>query len=413
MKGTLTMSSTVERRWPGDPGAQGGKPNRVGFTYRAYLPDEIRTWQPDIGLETALLASDADGACRSLQAHADTIGVLSVPLLRSEAVASSRIEGLAVSHHRLSLAQAKPGADVVANHVVANVRALQTAIELAGRRSRLLPSAILEIHALLLPAEGHSGRFREVQNWIGGRHPNPRGAAFIPPPEDNVPALVKDLCLFIDRDDLPATIQAAIVHAQFETIHPFVDGNGRVGRALIQLVLQRRGVTSGPRPVFPPVSLVIGGSTDAYVAGLTAYRAGDLDAWLRYLCEATITSARLADQLALEVSDLQDHWREQVGRPRRGSATEAVIAALPSEPVIDSASVQRIASCSDRAAKTAVNRLLDGGVIKQIGERQRGRRFEAVGLFALLDDLEHGITGRRRRRNATSPPAHGPASASS
>ena len=396
------VSTFVERRWPGVPGAQGGKANRVGFTYQAYLPDEIRNWQPQISLEVAQLASDADSVCRGLQVHAQRIGVLSVPLLRSEAVASSRIEGLAVSHHRLSLAQAGHVGDTVADLVVGNVRALEAAIDLAGARERFRSADLLEIHRLLLPREGHSGRFREMQNWIGGRHPNPRGAAFIPPPEDDVSRLIEDLCTFIARDDLPASVQAAIAHAQFETIHPFVDGNGRVGRALIQAILNRRGLTAGPQRVFPPVSLTIAASIDAYISGLTAYRHGDLNEWLGYLCESIIASAGLAEQLAENVATLQARWRSRVGSPRRGSATDVLIGALPTEPVIDAAAVRRIAGCSDRAAKTAVNRLLEGGVIKQIGERQRGRRFEAVGLFAVLDDLEHGASVRRRRRDPTS-----------
>src|SRR5512139_89251 len=113
------------------------------------------------------------------------------------------------------------------------------------------------------------GRVREEQNWIGGRLGNPSDAAFVPPPEDLVLPLLEDLVAFMARDDLPAAPQAAVAHAQFETIHPFIDGNGRVGRALVHVVLRRRGLA--PRYV-PPVSLVLAADAKAYVAGLTAFR---------------------------------------------------------------------------------------------------------------------------------------------
>ena len=104
------------------------------------------------------------------------------------------------------------------------------------------------------PERVKPGRFREGQNWIGGRRNNPSDARYVPPPEDHVPALMSDLIDFIDRDDLPAIAQAAITHAQFETIHPFVDGNGRVGRCLIHVVLRRRDVA---RSFVPPISVVL------------------------------------------------------------------------------------------------------------------------------------------------------------
>ena len=106
---------------------------------------------------------------------------------------------------------------------------------------------LLEIHRRLLEGtrlEEHGGRIRTVQNWIGGSSYNPCSAAFVPPPPEDVPALLDDLISFCNDDGLPALAQAAIAHAQFETIHPFVDGNGRAGRVLIHLVLCRRGIAA-------------------------------------------------------------------------------------------------------------------------------------------------------------------------
>ena len=131
---------------------------------------------------------------------------------------------------------------------------------------------LLEVHRRLLAGtrlEEHGGRVRTVQNWIVGSGHNPCSAAFVPPPPEDVPTLLDDLIAFCNDDGLPALAQAAVAHAQFETIHPFVDGNGRAGRALIHLVLRRRGIATR---FLPPVSLVLSTWADDYVAGLTSTR---------------------------------------------------------------------------------------------------------------------------------------------
>jgi Fic family protein len=114
-----------------------------------------------------------------------------------------------------------------------------------------------------------AGRIRTVQNWIGGNDYNPCGADFVPPPE-HVGDLLDDLCAAVNDDVLPSLIQAALVHAQFETIHPFEDGNGRAGRALIHVVLKRRGVATH---YVPPISALFANSRQRYIDGLTAFRA--------------------------------------------------------------------------------------------------------------------------------------------
>ena len=131
---------------------------------------------------------------------------------------------------------------------------------------------LLRFHRRLLAGgrlDAHAGVIRSEQNWIGGSSYNPCSAAFVPPPPELVHDLLEDLCAFCNGDAVPAVAQAAIAHAQFETIHPFADGNGRTGRALIHLVLRRRGLATR---VLPPVSLVLATWSDDYVAGLQATR---------------------------------------------------------------------------------------------------------------------------------------------
>src|SRR5262249_10182571 len=149
------------------------------------------------------------------------------------------------------------------------------------------PAAIIAIHERIAAADrwlaAHAGAIRERQNWIGSDPYTPAGAEFIPPPPGYVPDLLADLCEFLNRTDLPPVAQAAIAHVQVETIHPFADGNGRVGRALLGASLVRSGVC---RDVVPPISLVLSGRTDDYVGALTAFRRGEDDPWFLLLAES-------------------------------------------------------------------------------------------------------------------------------
>ncbi|WP_239105157.1 Fic family protein [Microbispora rosea] len=148
---------------------------------------------------------------------------------------------------------------------------MESALDLADA-PRIDVEDILTLHRKLFGGtrdERFGGQIRAEQNWVGGTGMSPCTADFVPPPPDRVHDLLEDLCAYISGDEHPALVQAAIAHAQFETIHPFVDGNGRTGRALIHLILKRRGLA--PR-VVPPISLVLASHADAYVSALTAYR---------------------------------------------------------------------------------------------------------------------------------------------
>lgn len=391
----------MRRRWPGDPGAAGGRANRMGFDYEAYVPGEIASWQPALPAALAAEAARAEAAVRDLARHGPGLAALSWPLLRTEAIASSRIEGLGIDHHRLALADEPGHEDPLAQAVRGNLDALRTAVE--PSHGAVEVTSLLGIHRALLagtPDEAIAGRLRDRQNWIGSRHGNPRGAAFIPPPEGEVPRLLDDLCRFIARDDLPPSFQAAIAHVQFESIHPFADGNGRVGRALVQAVLGRRGLLGGPdtTPVFPPVSLVLAGDPDAYVAGLTAFRAGHDGEWLGFFSGALHVAALLAEDLAGGITALQAGWRAAAGAPRRGSAAEALIARLPERPIVDLGQAAELTGASREATRRAIDRLAAAGVLREITGRRRGRRWESVGLFALLDRLEGRVRPAAARR---------------
>jgi len=382
----------VERRWAPNPSAYGGWKQRAGFTYHAFVPDPVADLEIAFPASLVELMSEAATALAELHASPNLAGLeaLSRQLLRSESIASSRIEGLELSHRRLAKALYDPAAaDTTAQSVIGNIRAMEAAIRLGEESKAISTADILAIHRTLLEAtndRAHAGRIREEQNWIGGDSNSPRNAEFIPPPEDEVPRLLADLCEFANRGDVPAIAQAAVAHAQFETIHPFIDGNGRVGRALIHVLLRRRGLA----PTFvPPISIVLATNSKVYIAGLTDFRRGLLSEWCRLFTAALRTAANHAASLSGRLTELQDSWRTAAGRPRRDSAAEKLIQTLPARPILDAKVAAEIADVSYEAARLAVLTLEAAGVLRAIHVgRRRNRAWEAPQVVALLDNFE-------------------------
>lgn len=194
-----------------------------------------------------------------------------------------------------------------------------------------------------------------------------------------------DLVAFMNRDDLPGVAQAAIVHAQFETIHPFLDGNGRVGRCLIHVVLRRRGVA--PRFV-PPVSVVLAARANQYVAGLVGFREGRISEWCASFAGACEQASRLSTELAEEIERLAADWYQRAGRPRRDSAAARIIAALPAQPITSAATIRAAIGASHQRALDGLKVLAEARVVRQITEGGYDRQYAADELFALLEASE-------------------------
>lgn len=387
----------VERRWEGDPGAVGGRRARQSFTYRAFLPDPIAAIRPSVSFETADLIARAEAAIRDLNAEdrvqgLEAIGAL---LLRSEAIASSRIEGIELSQRNLARALIDPRASKgSARAVAANVLAMEEAIEGASEGTDLTTASIEAIHRTLMadePERVMAGQFRAEQNWIGGRRSNPSDARYVPPPEDRVPALMADLVDFINRDGLPAVAQAAIAHAQFETIHPFVDGNGRVGRCLIHVVLRRRDVA---RSFVPPVSIVLAARPEEYVSSLVDFREGRVESWCSAFAEASRYAAESSAGLAARVAALQAEWRERAGRPRRDSAAARIVGVLPAQPIASAATIRGAIGARHQRALEGLKVLADAGVLRQISAGTYDRQYAADELFELIEDYEAEVADR-------------------
>ena len=258
------MPRMVPRQWVVKESGFTGKVKTKTSDYNAYVPDLLMGRQFTFTGGCAADIAEAETAIRGLHSNAvvlhRTDGVARL-LLRAEAQASSRIEGVVIGAHRLLHAEAARDMDTgespdsVAEEVLANIDAMNLAMELADIERNVTVKTILRIHELMLAASDlkeHAGKLRTGQSWIGGSSYNPLGAAFVPPPPEEVPALLEDLAAFCNDTSLPAVAQAAIAHAQFETIHPFVDGNGRTGRAITHVMLRRSGLAPS---WCPPVSL--------------------------------------------------------------------------------------------------------------------------------------------------------------
>lgn len=413
------MGTYVRKHWA--PTFHGlSRRERQGCDYDAYIPDALQGWQLTLPSELVADISDAEAAVTSLNAdgtaHASLEGMARF-LLRAESVASSKIEGIEAGPRRLVAAEALLAwggatSDRAAAEILGNIHAMDSAI---SETEHLDVERIREVHRQLMASSatpGIAGEVRDQQNWIGGSSYHPCRAAYVPPPPEDVPALLADLTEFARGDEHAPIVQAAIAHAQFENIHPFADGNGRTGRALIHIILRRRGLS----PTFvPPISLVLATWSNDYIDGLTRFRhtgAPDVPerseaahAWLRTFSAATRRACADARLYAERIDRLSDHWHTVVGKVRKGSALELILGVLPGSPLLTVTSAAAMINRSEVAASAAINRLVETGVLLQrnVG-RQRYRVFEAPDILDLFTALERALASPTGD-TATSAPA--------
>lgn len=388
-----------ERLWEPNLAGPGRRHRRAG-TYRAFVPAPIAERPFPLDGDAVAALGEAARALNVLHSTPMRVAVLEAHarnLLRSEAVASSRIEGLAVSCRRLARVAHGQGhraeGDRRAQEILANVTAMVKAVAIGSLPGPLTPDDIREIHRTLLRDTFDAriaGVVRTTQNWIGGSDYHPLDAPYVPPPPEYVEPLLTDLCAFMARDDVAPVVQAAIAHAQFETIHPFADGNGRVGRALIQSILRRRGETLR---YVPPVSLILAGQPRSYVAGLVDYREGRVGEWIVLFAVALRRSAEAAIELSEKIEALEESWVVRLGSPRADAAARELLAILPAQPVLDVAVGQQYTGKSHVAVGAALRRLADAGILQPLNARKWGRSWECSELLQLIEQFEEGIAG--------------------
>ena len=417
------MAHLETRRWDSEF-AGPTRRDRRPCNYAVYLPDALAGRSFVLNGDVAADVADTEVALVRLDTTAEALAgteALARLLLRAECIASSRIEGLAVGGRRLLRADAarqlgEDPRDVTAVEVLGNIDAMVWGVSAVEPGGLITVETLLEVHRRLSAGtrlEEHGGRIRDLRNWIGGSAYNPCSAEFVPPPPEAVAGLLDDLFAFCNDDSLPALAQAAVAHAQFETIHPFVDGNGRTGRVLLHLILRRRGI--GLR-VLPPVSLVLATRSRDYVGGLTGTRyvgapdsaeahAG-INRWVALFASACRRAVEDASRFEERVRALQESWHERVGPIRRDSTARLLIEALPAAPVLTTSTAAALVSRSFQAASQAMNQLMDAGVLVQVTVGRRNRAFEAPELIEAFTALERQLASPGGDTRVSGPARH-------
>jgi Fic family protein len=350
-------------------------------TYHPAVPANIANLVLD--LPPSLLA-EAESASREITRFDAELGGEIAPfaavLLRSESAASSQIENLTASARAIAEAELPDGkAKRNAEMIVANTAAMQAAVALFDTVDA---DAILAMHrALMAKDPRHTpGEFRTEPVWIGGGS-TPIGATFVGPRHDLVPGAIGDLIAFAQRVDVPALPQIAVAHAQFETIHPFTDGNGRTGRALVQAMLRNKGLT---RQVTVPISAGLLADTDAYFAALTAYRDGDATPIVERFSQASVLAIANGRQLAADIRGIQENWNEVI-TARSDSAVWKVADLLTRRPVVNAALLAQELGIESTNAHRYLNPLTEAGILVETTSGPRSRVWRSPEVLAALD----------------------------
>lgn len=394
-KGSAGWPAVTAETHPWEPAINEGVSHRARLRARGPYPSSVPPFIanlviPVLDKSTTVDAEDAIAGLARFDGEYGSIGApFAAILLRSESASSSEIEQLTANPKSIALAELGGKSGPNARLIVANTRAMEAAIALSDD---LDGDAIITMQFALLGESypEYTGRWRTQEVWIGGGNTNsPHGAAFVPPHHSRVPSLMEDLMIFANRLDLPALPQIAIAHAQFETIHPFPDGNGRTGRALIHSMLRRLGIT---RNVTVPVSAGLLQNTRGYFDALTAYRQGDVAPIVNAFSQAIASALFNGRALLQELGEFRTN-AEQTTTARRGSAGWRAIEQLVRLPVVNATSLAAALQVTPQNAQAGIDRLVADGILRQSGESKRNRFYEAEAVLVALE----GFAQRTRR----------------
>jgi Fic family protein len=336
---------------------------------------------PRLPIDVASLAEEASVEIARFDAELGTeVAPFASVLLRSESASSSMIENLTSGAKAIALAELGSTEKRNATEIVGNVEAMKAALDLADQLDK---GAILAMQRALICQHDptNAGRWRDEQVWIGGDAFGPHGAEFIPPHHEHVPTLMDDLVSFTSRTDLPLLSQAAIAHAQFETIHPFTDGNGRTGRAFIHAMLRGHGLT---RNVTVPVSAGLLTDTRGYFDTLTAYRQGNPAAIVETLAQASFVAVANGRQLVDELHTIRASWDDKI-QARRGAGAWRLADTLIRQPVVDAATAATALGTTPQNALRAITALVEAGVITEFTGFARNRMWQSQEVLTALD----------------------------
>ena len=389
-------------------------------TYRAYMPHTLDGWNPVLDAEAVNAVTEANSALAEISSQAETLlGTVLADwmMARDESIRSSVMEGVTATTEGLAWAQymdrmGQPVSDENDALTLGAAKQVRAAVALGGRmRSGEACTAddIRGIHRALFEGtrdRSIGGEMRDGPIWVGPAGCLIDQASFVAPPKEMVPDLLDDLVAYLNSATHPGVLQAAAVHAQFETIHPFDDGNGRTGRALIHTVLTARGLARGA----VPISAALSGDRARYYDALDATRvvcdsddstsrSTSLREWLTLFCEACITAEREATAVAMSIEAMDADWQKQTSF-RSGSAASALLKALPAMPVLDAAMAAERLGITHKAARSALGALARAQIVSPVGGR-RNRRYTVPGLVGMLRGM--GPDGAQAHREAVGP----------
>lgn len=373
--------------------------------YRAAIVAHIADREPPLPADLYAEAEDASIAIARFDAYVTSrlaatddasaeLAPMASILLRTESASSSQIENLTVGARQVALAELGERAAPNAALVASNGSAMRAALAMSDR---LDADSILRMQRTLLADADpdNAGQWRTQQVWIGGSGAGPHTAHFVPPHYARIQADIADLVAFIDRDDVPVLAHTALAHAQFETIHPFTDGNGRTGRALVHAMLRAKGLTER---VTVPVSAGLLTETESYFEALDAYRRGEPTRIVAELSRASMTAIDNGRILVDELSDIRRGWANAI-TARRDAAVWRLAGLLVRHPVVNNALVRRELELSDVATQGAIDQLVAVGALTTIDQRGRNRVWQSQQILAALEAFA-ARAGRRRTAGA-------------
>ncbi|MCC3292584.1 Fic family protein [Arthrobacter sp. zg-Y1110] len=380
-----------ERPWNADPDHSLSRRSRLlaRGPYEAAVPPEIAELEPVVDSRTQALA---EAATVEMVRFDTDMGHDPLPfsalLLRSESASSSQIENLTAGARRIALARLGDTSSSNAALVASNVRAMQAAVHFSEDLS--VKNIALMHHALLNGSnQSIAGQYRDTQVWIRGN--SPHTAEFVPPHHDRVPKAMDDLVAFMRRDDIPVLTQAAIAHAQFETIHPFADGNGRTGRAIVSSLLKAKEVT---RKVTVPVSSGLLTDTRSYFDALDAYREGDVAPIVERFAESSVLAVDNGRRLAQDIRAVKDSYAERAADAP--TSVRRILELLPGEPAVTADMLAEYAGLSTATSYRAIERLQEAGILAPAGKIKGTSIWVAPDILAALDAFADRA-GRRSR----------------
>ena len=426
------MGWYAEEEWHGNPAAPTAWDRRQGKV-SAYVPHPLHGWHPPLAADLAAHLADTETQLRDTARRLGPSESPSALFFWAESLGSSRIEDVTPKARKVNHVMIRE-AVLPSSHrrgpegeAVGNIDAVSAALDLLRDASSVSAETIKDTHRTLMASTTQArigGVMKTTQNWVGGNNWHPLDGDFVPPPPRLCGPLLDDLAAYMRRADHSPLVAACAAHAQFETIHPFGDGNGRTGRALMFAALKHRLAPDG---FMPPLSLALSANKEQYLAGCVAYqqyvggprepaRATALVPMLETVSVSARQACAAADSYLDAVAELQLAWQEAAVHRKGRSAVQAIIEALPQRPSLTAVTAAETTGYSERRCGDALRHLERSGVVRSRRAGPGLRVHDADRVYDLYEIMAATIAGGdapgEYRRALRSPllPAHSTAS---